>query len=133
MKSKISSRIGYNEIFNCTADIKKILSKIEIKPALEFLVVLNKFEHNVYHNELSDLNFICNDWLAHSSDELKSQIIKCYSVTLKKNKDPESSINDVKIINKAATLRAIELLLSESANRDVPVINYQKDEEDLFM
>lgn len=120
-------------MFNCTADIKKILSKIEIELALEFLVVLNKFEHNVYHNELSDLNFICNDWLAHSSDELKNQIIKCYSVTLAKNKDPESSINDVKIINKAATLRAIELMLSESANRDMLVINYQNNEEDLFM
>ena len=41
MKSRIFSRIGYNEMFNCTADIKKILSKIEIESALEFLVVLN--------------------------------------------------------------------------------------------
>src|SRR5690554_2966737 len=132
MKSRIFSRIGYNEMFNCTADIKKILSKIEIESALEFLVVLNKFEHNVYHNKLSDLNFICNNWLANSSEELKSKIIKCYTATLKKNKDSESSINDVKIINKAATMRAIELLLSESANRDMLVINYQNDEE-LFM
>ena len=43
------------------------------------------------------------------------------------------TINDVKIINKAATLRAIELLLSESANRDIPVINYQNDNENLLL
>lgn len=133
MKSRIFSRIGYKDIFNESVDIKSILSKIEIEPALEFLVVLNKYEHNVYHDKLSDLNFICNNWLANSSEELKSKIIKCYTATLKKNKDSESSINDVKIINKAATLRAIELLLSESANRDMLVINYQNDEEELFM
>jgi len=133
MKSRIFSRIGYNDVFNESADIKSILSKIEIKPALEFLVVLNKYEHNVYHDKLSDLNYICKNWLIDSTDELKNQIIKCYSVTLAKNKDPESSINDVKIINKAATLRAIELMLSESANRDMLVINYQNNEEDLFM
>lgn len=133
MKSRIFSRIGYYDVFNGTADIKNLLSKIEIEPALEFLVVLNKYEHNVYHNELSDLNFICKDWLINSSNELISQIIKCYSSILKKNTHLESSINDVKIINKAATLRAIELLLSESVNRDIPIINYQKDNENLLL
>lgn len=133
MKAKIFSRIGYSEVFNKSADIKNLLRKIEIDPALEFLVVLNKFEHNVYHEELSDLNFICKNWLINSSDELKNQIIKCYSSVLKKNTHIESSINDIKIINKAATLRAIELLLSESANRDISVSNYQRDEENLLL
>lgn len=133
MKSRIFSRIGYKDIFNESADIKSILSKIEIEPALEFLVVLNKYEHNVYHDKLSDLNFICKNWLINSSDDLKNQIIKCYSSILNKNSHLESSINNIKIINKAATLRAIELLLSESANRAIPVSNYQRDDEILLL
>lgn len=134
MKTKMFSRVGYKEVFNKSADIKKLIDKIEIEPALEFLTVLNKFEYKVYNGNLSELKFICDEWLANSDNNLKNKVINYYNRLLRENKNQRDSIDYIKIINKAATLRVTEILLSKSSKKNItPVSKYKNDEESLFI
>lgn len=131
METKIISRIGYKDIFSKTININDLISKIELEPALEFLVALNKFEYKIHEEGISELKFICNNWLHGSSIPFKKEIINCYTKFYRVNKKHKNAIVDlqlVKIINKAATLRTIEMLL---AHRNVN-INSVRNEENLF-
>lgn len=126
------SRIGYKEVFNKPVE-EGIIKKIELEPALEFLSAINKFEYKIHDERSSDLKFICNDWLVRSDQNLKDKILKSYNRILKNNTHFRKPAGDVRIINKAATLRAMERLLSYYSDDfdNNKNISYN-DEESLF-
>ena len=131
METKIISRIGYKDIFNKQINLNDLISKIELEPALEFLVALNKFEYKIHEEGISELKFICNDWLHDSSLSFKKEIINHYSQFLQVNKKHRNIVVDlqsVKIINKVATLRVIEILLANGNSNS----GGNSDPEDLF-
>lgn len=126
-------RVGYKELFNKSANINKLLSNIEIETSLELLAIINKYEYKIYNSDLSDLNFICNEWLIKSSNDFKKKLIDYYSLIVAKNIGYGDTIKNVKTINKATTLRAMELILYESNRRAKQVSDIENKEENLFL
>lgn len=133
MKTSFVLRIGYKEIFNCSAAIEKYLDSINTEQAIEFLVSINKYEHEIDKNKLTDLNFICNEWLENSNIKLKNKIINCYNaILLKNNSKNDLNLKSVRVINKTTTLRCIEILLSKAAsNYNDPLL--ENFNENLFL
>lgn len=129
--TKLISRIGYKDIFKKSINKDKLIEKIELVPALEFLTVLNKFEYKVHEKDTSELRFICNDWLKSSDEKIKKAIIDYYTNFLTENKRKQrdfTGLQSIKIINQTATLRVIELLLAKGTNN----CKSEYDEENLF-
>ncbi|ESU28527.1 hypothetical protein FLJC2902T_18990 [Flavobacterium limnosediminis JC2902] len=129
--TKLISRIGYKDIFKKSINKDKLIEKIELVPALEFLTVLNKFEYKVHEKDTSELRFICNDWLKSSDEKIKKAIIDYYTNFLTENKRKKrdfTGLQSIKIINQTATLRVIELLLAKGTNN----CKSEYDEENLF-
>ncbi|ESU19108.1 hypothetical protein FCR2A7T_25300 [Flavobacterium cauense R2A-7] len=129
--TKLISRIGYKDIFKKSINKDKLIEKIELVPALEFLTVLNKFEYKVHEKDTSELRFICNDWLKSSDEKIKKTIIDYYTNFLTENKRKQrdfTGLQSIKIINQTATLRVIELLLAKGTNN----CKSEYDEENLF-
>lgn len=118
MKTKFYSRIGYKNIFNKTADIAEILNQIHIESALEFFTFLNKYNSEITKEESSELNFIINEWLVDSEIYIRDTILEYYNNNKQYNCSDEVD-NRVMIINKATTLRIIEILLSHSFKKNI--------------
>lgn len=119
MKTSMVSRIGYRDVFNQNAKIDEFLNDLNVESALEFLVLINKYEYKFLEEDISELNFICSDWLSNSDEILKNSIIESYTRIIHKNQSKrlrEVNLKSIRIINKAATLRAIEVLLSRVSN-----------------
>lgn len=135
MKTEMVSRIGYRDVFGQNANIDEFLNCGDIDSALEFLVFINKFEYKLKENDTAEVVFIFKEWLVNSSSILKDKITDCYSkvfMTKQSHTDDEIDFKSIKIINKAATLRTIEILLSTVLNRNSKKTNNNWN-ENLFM
>lgn len=115
MKIEMISRIGYSEVFFKKAKPLTFLKNLDIDSGLEFLAAINKYEYKLYETDVTEASFICKEWLANSSQSLKDKVVNSYMNTYEKKQSVTSEIIDfksIKIINKIATLRSIEILLS---------------------
>lgn len=111
MKTKMISRLGYNEFYKNSESIDVLVNQIHIDSALEFLVLINKNEHLLYQNENAEIRFILNEWIPSTSDDFKTKFIQVFiEYSERKN------LKDVKIVNKISTLRTIEILLEKRNN-----------------
>lgn len=129
------SRIGYSEVFFKKAKPLTFLKNIDIDSALEFLAAINKYEYKLQETDVKEASFICKEWLANSKQSLKDAVVNSYMNTYEKKQSVTTDIidfNSIKIINKIATLRAIEILLS---NIEASSCNRQKEDtnENLFL
>lgn len=114
MKTQFNSRLSYSDIFKDKPNIFTLVKKIDFYPALEFLVVINKYEHKIQKEPNSEIKFILNNWLPYSSEKIKNKIIAAYSrVGFNKQKN-KIDLSNTKILNTASTLRLMELLLAKS-------------------
>lgn len=117
MDTKLISRIAYSDIFNKSENIKSIINKINTEKAIVLLAIINKYEHKIHKESNSELKFILNEWLVNSDKDLKSKVINSYSKLVEKRdikNSNEIDLSSINIINRIATLRTIELLVSQS-------------------
>lgn len=102
------SRLGYKEFYSKNESIDFLIKNIHLDTALEFLVLINKNEHQLYDNENSEIRFIIHEWIPSTNDEFKNKLIRVF-LEHSENKN----LKNVKIINKISTLRTIEILLEK--------------------
>jgi hypothetical protein len=135
MKIEMISRIGYSDVFFKKAKPITFLKNLDIDSALEFLAAINKYEYKLQETDVTEASFICKEWLANSKQSLKDAVVNSYMNTYEKKQSVTTEIIDfysIKIINKLATLRAIEILLS---NTETTSLDRQKGDtnENLFL
>ncbi|WKL44888.1 hypothetical protein [Flavobacterium sp. ZE23DGlu08] len=117
MDTKLISRIAYSDIFNKSENIKSVINKINPEKAIVLLAIINKYHHEIHKGFNSELKFILNEWLVNSDKDLKSKVINSYSKLVEKRDIKnynEIDLSSINIINRIATLRTIELLVSQS-------------------
>lgn len=108
MKTKMISRLGYSEFYIKSESINELIKNIHLDTALEFLVLLNKYEHLLYEKEIQEIKFILNEWIPKCTQEFKNEIIQKFI-----KHSERKTLKDVKIINKISSLRTIEILLEK--------------------
>ena len=95
MKTKMISRLGYSEFYIKSESINELIKNINLDTALEFLVLLNKYEHLLYEKEIQEIKFILNEWIPKCTQEFKNEIIQKFI-----KHSERITLKDVKIINK---------------------------------
>lgn len=127
MKTKLISRIGYSHVFGSTLDYNNILKKLDVDCAMTLLTIINKNENKLYNGNNTEIRFMMNEWLAHSSKNLKDKIVAAYTKLVEKrtNRGQEADLSEIKIVSRLATLRAIQVLLSR---RDDSISEFDSQE-----
>lgn len=131
----MASRIGYRDIFDRNANINDFLDYVDLDSALELLAFINRFGYKLMENDTAEAVFIFKEWITNSSSILKDKITDGYSKIFMKRQyrsDEEVDFTFIKIINKPATLRTIEILLSNIGNINVEKGNNDSN-ENLFL
>ena len=133
--TKLISRIGYSDLFPKLKNNNELLYNINTELALELLVIINKFESQLHTESSSELKFILNEWLADSKKELKDKIVHRYVELVNKQggrKGTTIDLSEIKIINRIATLRTMEILISQANINNVTIQDKSTTLENVF-
>lgn len=133
--TKLISRIGYSDLFPKLKNNKELLSRIDTELALELLVKMNKYENRIHAESTSELKFILNEWLADSKKELKDKIVNRYVELVNKQGGRKGStidLSEIKIINRIATLRTMEILISQTNINNITIQDKSATFENVF-
>ena len=135
MNTKLISRIAYSDLFPKKINKTVLIREIDTEKALELLVIINKLEPQIHKTNASELKFILNDWLGNSSKELKDKIVGRYvELANKKSRgsNGEPDLSEIKIINRIATLRTIEILVSQANVANIVIADETRTFENVF-
>lgn len=133
--TKLITRIGYSDLFPKLKNNKELLSRIDTELALELLVKMNKYENRIHAESTSELKFILNEWLADSKKELKDKIVHRYVELVNKQggrKGTTIDLSEIKIINRIATLRTMEILISQTNINNITIQDKSTTLENMF-
>ena len=126
---EIISRIGYKDIFGKENDnFNSLINKIDILESLKIMTGLIKKENELDELFGSEISFIYNYWLKESSPKFVETVTKGYKKMILKSK---LDIKDIKLINRLASLRLIEIFQAELFNKE-NISKKNNSEESLF-
>ncbi|APZ46279.1 hypothetical protein BW723_08205 [Polaribacter reichenbachii] len=116
MPTQIITKLSYSNIFNDKPKVKDLLLKINFQDGLKTLSHINLFNYKFSDKDGFEIKFILKEWLIQSDENFKNKILDEYSKHLS-NKDlkiKKIDFSSVRIINKLATLRTIQILLTKT-------------------
>lgn len=132
---KIITRLSYTTVFDDKINIDKLVNQTNQVAALTLLATINKFEYKIHKSSDSEIKFILHEWITGSDTSFKKQVVNAFIKHNDRSKltNPKKlDFSSASIINRATTLRMIEIFLSKKACKSNKNIEFKDNAENLF-